>query len=886
MRIPGDLRRRFARLPVRHPWLALAAIAVAVGVLVGAAWPLLRLNQVTLAGLGPDHPEARAYLNARRQFASRDELLVTIEARRDGQEFQLKALAEVLAAAMRDPRFISSVAWRADQLSITWPYRRDFLEMAPGQEASDGLLVNYLTDEDWRRIENRLKPAELRSAMGRLRARLAGLGASRVASRDPLGIFAPVRERLQESLIPARVVTRDGYFFSQNLRVLALFATPVAGADDIAFCRELIAFLRETVAEASAESDLFRDVEISFVGPHAAAAAEFQTIWQDALRAFGIAFPLTVALILFAYRRGFLFVTLLFPVALALVVSGALGALGAGGITPWMLAALPTGVALALHAVVHLHDLFIIEAPKLPDDLTEALRRALRAAAGPCVQAGCAVALAGGILALAPQPELHHFGLAVAMAGLTAPTVALAAAAAFTRLLVVPSRRRSISLHFRTFGMRQVAWGAMAFPRSWMALVIMATAYLGFHATRLALPPVGSEPWVPTTYANERDHVGKRFDVAASQIDFILADPDLERVLEQAAQLYERLRQARQEKYRGGLAAIVSPRNLLPSLASQEASRRRMLALNPITLERRLAEAVAEADLNFEPIFGGFLQALKAMSAWAADRPYVRWGEIQDAPTKTAIRQSLVFDGREYKTLTRVYALRGEWTYRVPEPLATALHEEFPNLKIVSQASLAASNTLALRRGLVTATLPLFLLLLLFFAAMQRSLLLGTLGTGAVLLPVWWTFGLIALARLPANFATVLTFFPMVALAVAGVAQFQARWQGNPTANAGGEGLGDRLFDAVGSIGRPLALVHLVIFVGGCSLMLADHPHVWSVGVVMSLFVVCSSFSLLAVLPCCILLFRGSRAEGAGLVGFDDPRHLYRLRTGMAVGRE
>ena len=875
--ITYHLARALASLAGRAPVMMLALLMLGM---VAAAMQAreVRFSEPLVLNGTLHSPASTVYQTLQRHFNANEFVMVVLEARRAEQEFQLKALAEVVARSVRDPRFVADVAYRADHLTVIYPYQEDVFEPGTGRRTIDGLLVNYLTAEDWAAMRHRLDPGELQRATASLRARLAGFGQARVPPLDPLGIFLPMRERMQASMIPLTTGTRDGYFLSADRRMLVMFLQPVSSAADLSFSLALDDFLRETFEAIQEDRDLLRDVTLHALGPQIEVAAEATMIRRDVQQALGIGAVLGTALLLIAYRRAFVLVSVGLPM-------GAVLMLGVGALAWWgqalsfaSITALSVLITLAALIAVNLHDRYIEEARARPDALREALLHSAGATGRATLVPTLFASLLGATLLWAELVDARTFGMALAIGAPVVWVVALLAATAAVGAMAVPSRRRSLSEHFSTLGIRHVAWGALAFPRAWSSMVVMATAYL---ALQLAFLQFHDEPstfgTLPESYRASQDRVATRFDLPVAQLQLVLRDADLERLLQQVEALYAALRQARNEY---DISAIVSLRNLLPSMESQRASREAILAINRVLLERALEEAATEQQLNASVIFAPFLRTIDTLRTFATHQPYVRWGDLRDPRVMQAVRMHLAHDGRDYVALTSIYSAAERWRTGMPERLKADLMRQFPTMSYTSPADLEREKIRFVQSQFVRASVVAALLLGVLAMLALGSARWAALAFAPPLLLSVWLLGSVPPAGQSLNVGMLMMLPAALLLSIGSALIFMSRLRDFREGSPPGTPMLEPVYFTVDFSGRAIAVVHLLALLTGAALLLGEHPGLRTIGTMAMLAAIYSMVLVLAVLPCLVVLLGQRRARPLTAQDFfDDPRPLYDLQS-------
>lgn len=161
-----------------------------------------------------------------------------------------------------------------------------------------------LTDNDYIRMEQKLAEPDyikksLTNDLQMMMLPMAGPFSTNI-SKDPLGLFSPVMQRLQESQASMPFDVDNGYIYTQDHKyAMAMMTTPF-GPVESSNNGILIEYV-DSVAKATTVN--MADVKILLTGAPVIAVGNAKQIKYDSILAITIAVTLILALLVFSFRR-------------------------------------------------------------------------------------------------------------------------------------------------------------------------------------------------------------------------------------------------------------------------------------------------------------------------------------------------------------------------------------------------------------------------------------------------------------------------------------------------------------------------------------------------------------------------------------------------------
>ena len=162
----------------------------------------------------------------------------------------------------------------------------------------------FMTGDDYRRMDSLLALPEYIDAKLEDNLNALMLPSSSFLSdnigRDPLGLFVPALETLQQSQQQMHFEMYDGYVFTPDMSKAIVMLSSPFGSSETAGNALLIAMLDEAIERMQAD---FPEVKAHVVGGPQVAVGNAKQILRDSILAVCLAAILILALLLYAFRR-------------------------------------------------------------------------------------------------------------------------------------------------------------------------------------------------------------------------------------------------------------------------------------------------------------------------------------------------------------------------------------------------------------------------------------------------------------------------------------------------------------------------------------------------------------------------------------------------------
>ncbi|MDR0893704.1 MAG: 1-acyl-sn-glycerol-3-phosphate acyltransferase [Prevotellaceae bacterium] len=276
---------------VQRKWLAALLLLLCVG---GCLWSLSHLNyQEDIAEFLPRNNRQAKYTSLYEHIGGqrRITLLFTAE-----QTDSVTAAMETFGKLWEQTdtlRTISDMQIRVDEAGML--YMMDFIEEN---------IPYFLTDADYARIDSLLQePGYVARQLQRDKELLmlptGGIMTQNIR-RDPLQLFTPVRQRLQQLQPNSQYAVVDGYITSTDgTRGLVFFTSPY-GISESKQNGHLVDMLNHVIETTQAQHP---HVHVSAIGAPVIAVTNARQIKADSVLAVSLAVVLILALLLIAFRR-------------------------------------------------------------------------------------------------------------------------------------------------------------------------------------------------------------------------------------------------------------------------------------------------------------------------------------------------------------------------------------------------------------------------------------------------------------------------------------------------------------------------------------------------------------------------------------------------------
>ena len=162
----------------------------------------------------------------------------------------------------------------------------------------------FLMEKDYRRMDSLLALPDYMDAKleDNLNALMLPTGSflSESISRDPLGLFAPLMEELQQSQHQMRFEMYDGYIFTPDMSKAIVMLSSPFGSSETKKNAQLIALLDDAINGMRTD---FPEVKAHVIGGPQVAVGNAKQIMHDSILAVSLAAILILALLLYAFRR-------------------------------------------------------------------------------------------------------------------------------------------------------------------------------------------------------------------------------------------------------------------------------------------------------------------------------------------------------------------------------------------------------------------------------------------------------------------------------------------------------------------------------------------------------------------------------------------------------
>ena len=162
----------------------------------------------------------------------------------------------------------------------------------------------FLMEKDYKRMDSLLALPDYMDAKleDNLNALMLPTGSfvSESISRDPLGLFAPLMEELQQSQHQMRFEMYDGYIFTPDMSKAIVMLSSPFGSSETKKNAQLIALLEDAINAMQAD---FPEVKAHVIGGPQVAVGNAKQILRDSILAVSLAAILILALLLYAFRR-------------------------------------------------------------------------------------------------------------------------------------------------------------------------------------------------------------------------------------------------------------------------------------------------------------------------------------------------------------------------------------------------------------------------------------------------------------------------------------------------------------------------------------------------------------------------------------------------------
>ncbi len=854
--------RFLARVTHRFPVLVLLVCTAFLVVALVAAKRHLRLDTNVAALLPQQLDIQQVTREALRDFGTFDFMLAVLEAR-DGQGAQfLTQIAPEIARELNDARFFYSVDYRLD------PNASRLVE-ATGP-VPDIYVVDLLTGEDWDKIRKLFTPEATTKALVRLATRLrlpTSPADLESLLTDPVGLGQVIRDRLTYSSGPAKLNLREGFFLSDDGKMLLMILRPasptrlgergdatIASSANLAFAERLTSYLDAVKQGLYNRHPEWHDtLRLSFVGPHIEAVRNTRIVRHDFYATLITSFIAVVALSYLVFRRVQVLYFTGIPLAFGIVWTLGLTAATLKHLTLITAALGAVLVGLGVDYGILLYNRFLEEVHR-GRSVGEAIE-AIITRTGRGIITGAFTTAAGFLgLTLTTFRGFQELGL-VAAIGIVCCLAAM--------LLMMPSlmtlRLRKTEKRIRrrpllTLGLPQLGSMVLFRPRTTLVVGVLLTAYFGWLATTVQFDDDISGLQQPSgSYLRLQERIDKQFGIPANQIVAIVEGDTLEQALFRNDLLYRNL-QSWNERAEQKIHSFDSLRTFLPSERTQRQAQQRILNFRNewSQIRQRMEQQAFELGLSEESL-EPFFARMEQLFDTAQRHPVLKF-ESLISPFFQNIVQRYVAKTNEgtYRILTRIYPPKGQWEYEIPELFLQSLRLGEPDtdsLALDVQVTGVVVHASRLKRTVLRdlaftclfVVAIVFLILLIHFRSVGDCLL----SLVPVLIMLIWTLGLWNLLGLKMNFLNIVVIPMILGIGVHSGLHLLERYR---------EMGYRRLNLVIETTGRGLLLTALTTMLGFGSLALADYRGLQEMGLLTLLGVGTNLLAALVFLPATIRL--------------------------------
>ena len=755
--------------------------------------------------------EVRHYREWLSRFRPLDRIYIVIG---PADEKQPLSIEDMTAAA---DSLAQSLAADPEHLLENVTYRTGMDAMTQALDLLRGHRAAYFTEENQAALEKKLQPEAVRRNLENWKRILAGSPApmlAKVFQRDPVGVETDILEKTQ-SLQPVGGPFRvyQGRLFSQDLRHVLILAQPRYPSTDGHHAPALVRLVEDAVSDAMAKSKA-QNLRAAWLCGHRFALDNAQRIKTDLAKTLSLALAGISLLILLTFSQP-LFVLLA-------IVPAVFGAIFAAGVVRWInpnVSAIAIGcgsmllgiaVDCGMHILYHADQ----EQSPAPADAPNGgpplpgVARILQRMAKPLFSSVATSVVAFMVLLVSVLPGYRDLGLFAALS-----VAATSAFAAFAMPSVIPlfqrKKRRPPFIRLpaaypwlleraaRRRGPLLVALAAVS------AMAIAGLPKLRFEGDYQKLNAISQET------RSDKDYVINVFGEALNVTGLCVRGKTLDEALARNERIAAAL--ARLEK-EGIVTGFTTISTLFPSMAVQEANRRRWLAFwTPArveTLKRDLE--TASSDLRIRAgAFDPFLQELPG------DAPPLHADGIASSILRSLFSSHVSLGPDDALVLTNVHLADPVGGLA---PLREKLLPEFPDLQTANGPAFMKHMVQLIYRELKRMGLLTLVLVLLFHYLAARSLRGVLLLFLPFVVSIIWTFGLMGWLDIRINMMnSIVTIFIFGIVIDYSIFLFFA-WK---------EGAGD---PNVARTSAAVTISALTTCMGMGSLALATHPALRAIG--------------------------------------------------------
>jgi len=860
------LIRYAGRMSGNHPWIALPMVALLTLAAGYLAWSRLVVEMDVAALLPKDSPEYRDRSQADFLFGlgNNDFLLCALEipdsapvgVKAKPGEY-LRAIKPAVEFALDDNRYFSR---RGDVMR-----QGEELEFRRAGAAK----VALLTPSDFNEVETRLKSEAIRARVSAIAARIAEDPSTTTLaslSHDPFGIEELLSSRAVAMGGPLKRYWREGYYLSDDERVLLLVLWPASASTNLVKARELADFLGETREALYKRNPEWRDtVLIDFVGPHMENAEGTAEVHRDVYTTSIISFVAVLLLFVVAFRQPEALLFVAAPLVIGVVWTLGLTSLVVPHITQVTLTFAAILIGLGIDFSIHLYNRYLEEV-RAGRDVREALASATYSV-GPSLMAGAiTTGFAFFAMTLTEFQGFRELGLFGGIGIIMCLTAVILTVPPLMMLMAPLSRRTSGPL--ATLGLKTVTFTVQAYPRITVCAGMSLAAFFGLQANKAEFSDDFRSLRQPSDdYVELLARIDSHFSVPTNQIMVIVEGAELEDALEANDQVYRNIQSSRSLF---GIVDVDSLRLLYPSAKTQASELRRFAEIPVASIEQELTLAAREHSAVPAGFFQPFATWLRDLVEdcnrdLAAGTVPVELGAGENRAFQDVVRNFLAHDATNgvYRVITRIYPpAEPRWQDVIPQVFLEGLSTDLePPPKVVGNAVLSAKLQDLMVRSLVFVALAVFasiiVYLYFYFQSAARSLL-------AMVPVVFALLGMLAsvhIMGIKLTYLNVIALPMIVGIGVDSAIHLLGRFY---------EDEGRNMRFAIERTGRAIVVTGLTTIMGFGSLTFASFQGIREIGILAIVGTLCTMFATLVFLPAILKLL--------------DPRFTYRGGGGDEIG--
>lgn len=840
---------RITELILRRPW-AIILVTLAVVLVSGAIASRLRLDPDVLKLVPQNNREVNEFREILTETGTLDFHVVVLQFPKGAEPATYGPLIDGIGERLRGSKQIENATWKIpDPLTVidkVLPY---------------SMLV--LTPEQLDAVAAKLSDDAIRASVER-NATLLQTPQSTVAKQlvriDPFNLLPIYLEKLKRAGGGLNADFSSGYYVSTDHTAAVIIAKPKKAAQDLPFSRSVMnethAFVDQATAEFRKANPDVALPEIGYTGGYAIAGADEKIIRQDMALNSVTSFLGVLLIYLYAYRRPSSLLYAAVPMAVAIVVTFAIGALTFG-----TLSAASTGFAALLAGLGV--DFMTILYERYADErsrgatMVEAVRTFMRHSL-PGVIVGAVTTAATFYAFLATDFRgMTQLGF---LTGTGIMVFLVCVVFVLPALVVLIERRRegkrTVKVH--SVGSTPILKLSLAHPRAvivgWVIVVIVAgiaATGVRFSDNLQNLRSKGNEGIRLQNVVTEK--FGQSFEFMMYGVRGATASEAIAKT-ERALPDLERIAQ---QKIIGSYQSVAT---FLPSETQQRRTIQRLEAgendqFSMVRIERTFRQALVDNGFretaydNFLPLFGEAL----------AQRQPLTMETLQRLGLADSVSRFMKKTPTGYMSIVYLYPTTGTWPRFLPEELQQFRRDHpegaLTGVNLVSQTLRTIVRYDAIRASLI-GFLVVFVLLWIGFRSFSRACLVFVpfVAGCTCMLGFMATFGL------EFNFMNIFVGLMLVGTATDYAVYMLQRYDEAPS----------HFHENAEETARAVTLAAMMSIIGFASFAISHYPGVRSLGFAAVFGVALSCLASISLLPA--LLISGKfRHEHASMLGEPPP---------------